>query len=111
MKFLALDPQARRPEELEQFVGALEEVALELGLARVILPVYLRYWLAYSTLIRCGYQIDFTMVRMQKGKGGGLRGRVASRPRRLALIAAVLGALALLVAVLLAGRAGRPTPS
>ncbi len=54
---------------LEHFVGALEEVALELGLTRVILPVYLRYWLAYSTLVRCGYQIDSTLVRMQKGKG------------------------------------------
>jgi hypothetical protein len=34
----------------------------------VILPVYLRYWLAYSTLVKCGYQVDFTMVRMEKGK-------------------------------------------
>ena len=34
----------------------------------MILPVYLRYWLAYSTLVKCGYQVDFTMVRMQKGK-------------------------------------------
>ena len=42
VKFLALDAQGRRPEHLEQFVGALEEVALELGLARMILPVYLR---------------------------------------------------------------------
>jgi GNAT superfamily N-acetyltransferase len=69
VKFLALDSSARRPEYFEQFVAALEAVALELGLARVILPVYLRYWLAYSTLVKCGYQIDFTMVRMQKGKG------------------------------------------
>jgi GNAT superfamily N-acetyltransferase len=69
VKFLAIDPQARRPDVLEHFVAALEETAQELGLTRVILPVYLRYWLAYSTLIRCGYQIDSTMVRMQKGKG------------------------------------------
>jgi hypothetical protein len=34
----------------------------------VILPVYSRYWLAYSTLARCGYQVDVTMVRLQKGK-------------------------------------------
>jgi hypothetical protein len=46
----------------------IEELAHELGLARVLLPVYLRYWAAYSTLVRCGYQIDFTMVRMQRGK-------------------------------------------
>ena len=71
VKFLALDGQIRRPEALEQFVGALEEVAQELGLARLILPVYLRYWLAYSTLVKCGYQIDVTLVRMQKGKGEG----------------------------------------
>ena len=69
VKFLALDGQGRRPEYFEQFVAALEDVALALGLVRVILPVYLRYWLAYSTLVKCGYQIDFTMVRMQKGKG------------------------------------------
>ena len=69
VKFLALDAAARRPEHLEQFVGSLEEVALELGLSRVILPVYLRYWLAYSTLVRCGYQVDVTLLRMQKGKG------------------------------------------
>jgi predicted N-acetyltransferase YhbS len=69
VKFLAVDPHARRPEVLEQFVAALEETAQELGLARVILPVYLRYWAAYSTLVRCGYQIDSTMVRMEKGKG------------------------------------------
>ena len=88
---------------------ALEEVAQELGLTRVILPVYLRYWLAYSTLVRCGYQIDFTLVRMQKGKGGGLRGRVASRPRRLALIRG-RGARLSSSAVLLAGP-GRPPPT
>jgi predicted N-acetyltransferase YhbS len=68
VKFLAIDPQQRRVEHLEQFVTMLEELAHELGLQRVILPVYLRYWIAYSTLVRCGYQIDVTMVRMQKGK-------------------------------------------
>jgi GNAT superfamily N-acetyltransferase len=68
VKFLALAAPGRRPEDLEQFVSALEEVALELGLARMILPVYLRYWPAYSTLARCGYQIDSTLVRMQKGR-------------------------------------------
>jgi ribosomal protein S18 acetylase RimI-like enzyme len=68
VKYLAIDPRQRKPEHLEQFVAAIEELAQELGLARVILPVYLRYWLAYSTLVKCGYQVDFTMVRLQKGK-------------------------------------------
>jgi ribosomal protein S18 acetylase RimI-like enzyme len=68
VKYLAIDPRQRKVEHLEQFVTAIEELAHEQGLARVILPVYLRYWLAYSTLVRCGYQADFTMLRMQKGK-------------------------------------------
>jgi predicted N-acetyltransferase YhbS len=68
VKALVIDPQQRRPEQLEQAVALIEELAQELGLARVLLPVYLRYWAAYSTLVRCGYQIDFTMVRMQRGK-------------------------------------------
>jgi hypothetical protein len=34
----------------------------------MILPVYTRYWQAYSTLLRCGYGVDFTMARMQRGK-------------------------------------------
>jgi predicted N-acetyltransferase YhbS len=68
VKFLAVDPTQRKLEHLEQFVVACEELGHELGVQRVILPVYLRYWLAYSTLVKCGYQIDFTMVRMQRGK-------------------------------------------
>ena len=68
MKYLAIDPRHRKAEHLEQFVAAMEDLAQEHGLPRVILPVYLRYWLAYSTLVKCGYQVDLTMVRMQKGK-------------------------------------------
>jgi ribosomal protein S18 acetylase RimI-like enzyme len=68
VKFLAIDPPHRKPEYLEQFVAACEDIGQELGVQRVILPVYLRYWLAYSTLIKCGYQIEFTMLRMQRGK-------------------------------------------
>jgi ribosomal protein S18 acetylase RimI-like enzyme len=68
VKYLAIDPRQRKVEHLEQFVTAIEELAQEQGLPRVILPVYLRYWLAYSTLVKCGYQVDFTMVRLQKGK-------------------------------------------
>jgi predicted N-acetyltransferase YhbS len=68
VKYLAIDPRHRKVEHLEQFVSSIEDLAQEHGLARVILPVYLRYWLAYSTLVKCGYQVDFTMVRMEKGK-------------------------------------------
>jgi N-acetylglutamate synthase-like GNAT family acetyltransferase len=68
VKYLAIDPRQRKVEHLEHFVAAIEDLAQEHGLTRVILPVYLRYWLAYSTLVKCGYLIDFTMVRMQKGK-------------------------------------------
>jgi N-acetylglutamate synthase-like GNAT family acetyltransferase len=68
VKYLAIDPRQRKPEHLEQFVAAVEDLAHEHALSRVIMPVYLRYWLAYSTLVKCGYQVDFTMVRMQKGK-------------------------------------------
>lgn len=68
VKFLAVDPAQRRVEHLEQFVATLEDLAHEIGVPRVILPVYLRYWPAYSILVKCGYQIDFTMVRLQRGK-------------------------------------------
>ena len=68
VKFLAIDPAHKRTEHLEQFVSALEDVAADAGQARVILSVYLRYFSAYSTLVKCGYQIDMTMVRMQRGK-------------------------------------------
>ena len=68
VKYLAIDPQQKKIEHLEQFVGAIEELATELGLARVILPVYVKYHTAYSVLVRAGYQIEFTMVRMQRGK-------------------------------------------
>jgi len=68
VKFLAIDPQQRKPDALDQVVAAVEEVAHQQGVGRVILPVYTRYWQAYSTLLRCGYQVDFTMARMQRGK-------------------------------------------
>ena len=68
VKCLVIDPADRRVEHLEQMIGALEELAHELGLQRVIVPVYLRYAVAYATLIRLGYQVDLTMVRMQRGK-------------------------------------------
>jgi predicted N-acetyltransferase YhbS len=68
VKFLAIDPGQRKPEHLEQFVTMVEALGQELGVQRVILPVYSRYWIAYNLLVQCGYQIDFTMIRMQRGK-------------------------------------------
>jgi predicted N-acetyltransferase YhbS len=68
VKYLAIDPAQKKPEHLEQFITAIEDLGQELGVQRVILPVYMRYWQAYATLLKCGYQIDFTMLRMQKGK-------------------------------------------
>jgi hypothetical protein len=68
VKYLAIDPPHRKPEHLEQFVTIIEGLGQELGVQRVILPVYARYWTAYNVLIQCGYQIDFTMIRMQRGK-------------------------------------------
>jgi len=68
VKYLAIDPPHRKPEHLEQFVTLIEGHGQELGVQRVILPVYARYWAAYNVLVQCGYQIDFTMVRMQRGK-------------------------------------------
>jgi len=68
VKFLVIDPAQKRPEHLVDFVAAVEGFGQELGVQRVILPVYSRYWLAYSILVQCGYQIDFTMVRMERGK-------------------------------------------
>lgn len=68
IKFLAIDPPYRKVEHLEQFVGLIEGLGQELGVQRVILPVYSRYWVAYDALIQCGYQVDFTMIRMQRGK-------------------------------------------
>ena len=68
VKVLAIDPPHRKPENLEHFVATIESLGQELGVQRVILPVYARYWIAYNTLVQCGYQIDFTMIRMQRGK-------------------------------------------
>src|SRR5437899_11950309 len=68
VKFLGIDPPHRKAEHLEQFVATIEGFGQELGVQRVILPVYARYWTAYNILVQCGYQIDFTMVRMQRGK-------------------------------------------
>ena len=68
VKFLGIDPPHRKAEHLEQFVTTIEGFGQELGVQRVILAVYARYWVAYNILVQCGYQVDFTMIRMQRGK-------------------------------------------
>jgi predicted N-acetyltransferase YhbS len=68
VKYLAIDPAQRKVEHLVEFIGAVEALGRELGVQRVILPVYTKYWVAYSTLVQCGYQIEFSMIRMQRGK-------------------------------------------
>ena len=68
VKYLAVDPQQKKVENLEQFLAAIEDLGAELGVQRVIVPVYTKYWTAYSTLLKSGYAVDFTMVRMQKGR-------------------------------------------
>ena len=37
-------------------------------LQRVVVPAYTYYWTAYQTLLERGYHVDFTMVRMKRGK-------------------------------------------
>lgn len=68
VKFLALAPEVRRPEALEHFLAVLDGLAQELRLTRTIVPVYTRYWTAYTTVLRAGYRIDLTLLRMQRGK-------------------------------------------
>ena len=68
VKFLALDSRHRKPEYFHQLLSALEEGAQGVALQRVIAPVYTYYWAAYQDLLERGYRIDFTMVRMKRGK-------------------------------------------
>jgi GNAT superfamily N-acetyltransferase len=68
VKFLALDRAHRRSEHLGVLLGALETAALEGGLGRTVAPVYLKYFSAYQILLERGYQVDFTMLRMQRGR-------------------------------------------
>ncbi len=68
VKFLAVDGAWRRPECFDALVSGLEHFAQESGLHRAILPVYTGYFAAYQGLLERGYQVDFTMVRMKRGK-------------------------------------------
>jgi GNAT superfamily N-acetyltransferase len=68
VKFLAVDPSHRRPEYLQVLLGAVEEVALTAQVQRVVAPISTSYWTAYQALLDRGYRIDFTMIRMKRGK-------------------------------------------
>lgn len=68
IKYLAIDPRHRKAENLHFFLGAIEDLAHEAQLARVLAPVYTYYWSAHQVLVERGYHIDFTMVRMKRGK-------------------------------------------
>lgn len=68
VKFLVLDPRRKKPEYFHQLMAALEEVAHGAGVQRVIAPVYTTYWPPYQALLERGYRVDFTMVRMKRGK-------------------------------------------
>jgi GNAT superfamily N-acetyltransferase len=68
IKFLAMDFRHRKPEYFHALMASLEELASGAGLQRVIAPVYTAYWTAYQALLERGYSIDFTMVRMKRGK-------------------------------------------
>jgi hypothetical protein len=68
VKFLAIDPAHRRPEYLHALLAAVEEVAIATQTPRVVAPVSTAYWTGYQSLLERGYRIDFTMVRMKRGK-------------------------------------------
>jgi GNAT superfamily N-acetyltransferase len=68
VKYLALDRAHRKPDHFDFLLASLEQAAHEAGTQRVIAPVYLPYFAAYQALVERGYQIDFTMVRMKRGR-------------------------------------------
>ena len=68
VKFLAIDaaaPQARAPAGPPGRGGRHGRAG---QLQHVVAPVYTYYWTAYQTLLERGYHVDFTMVRMKRGK-------------------------------------------
>jgi len=68
VKFLAVEPARRRPEYFHELVAAAEELGISHGVQRVICPVYTGYWCAFQALLDLGFGIDFTIVRMKRGK-------------------------------------------
>jgi ribosomal protein S18 acetylase RimI-like enzyme len=68
IKFLAVDSRHRNPESLHALLAAVEDMAAGNQLTQVVAPVYTYYWTAYQALLERGYRVDFTMVRMKRGK-------------------------------------------
>ena len=68
VKLLAIDRAQRKPEHLHALLAETEELAAAAQLQRVVVPAYTYYWTAYQTLLERGYHVDFTMVRMKRGK-------------------------------------------
>jgi ribosomal protein S18 acetylase RimI-like enzyme len=68
IKFLAIDKRHQRPELLHALLASVEDMAAAAQLQQVVAPVYTYYWTAYQALIERGYHLDFTMVRMKRGK-------------------------------------------
>jgi predicted N-acetyltransferase YhbS len=68
VKFLAIDPGQRKPEHLQMLLAAIEDLAHTAQVQRIVAPVSTGYWAAYQSLLERGYRIDFTMVRMKRGK-------------------------------------------
>ena len=68
IKFLAIDARHRKPEHLHALLSGVEDLAANAQLGQVVAPVYTYYWTAYQTLFERGYHVDFTMVRMKRGK-------------------------------------------
>jgi len=68
VKFLAIDQRHGKPEHLHALLAEVEEMAAAAQLSQVVAPVYTYYWAAYQVLLERGYHVDFTMVRMKRGK-------------------------------------------
>ena len=68
VKLLAIDSRHRKPEHLQALLQGVEEMASAGQLQRVVVPAYTYYWTAYQALLERGYHVDFTMVRMKRGK-------------------------------------------
>jgi len=68
VKLLAIDSAHRKPEHLQALIAGVEDLAASAQLQRVVVPAYTYYWTAYQTLLERGYHVDFTMVRMKRGK-------------------------------------------
>jgi len=68
VKFLAIDSRHAKAEHLHALLAAVEDMAGAAQLQQVVAPVYTYYWAAYQVLLERGYHLDFTMVRMKRGK-------------------------------------------